>query len=309
MEEERITTFQEDTEGYEQSITFDEEKFNILEKLQLDLENPENLFSKCSQIFKRKNVVVTHVQEYEIPIDTDQSSGDVNLSIITKDAIKTILNKVSREKRNKIQYIHFAGIQILIKALFKRGIDTPLIIGLYDKRIRNPQEAELGFIEGNLYYKTIMFNCYPRYSISLKDEKLDDSLTLYFKLLRDDFMNKGSKPFTIHCRALFSFTNSNHSELYHKKPFIEANEKCEDICKTLRPDIGRAKLPEKYSLEFEGNRRMSFDGREKEKIVRQPSLRYDGNKIMSKKYAESSSVITRYQPNIKRTIGTFKIKI
>jgi len=170
----------------------------------------------------------------------------------------------------------------LIKTLFKRGIDTPLIIGLYDKRIRNPQEAELGFIEGNLYYKTIMFNCYPRYSISLKDEKLDDSLTLYFKLLRDDFMNNGSKPFTIHCRALFSFTNSNHSELYHKKPFIEANEKCEDICKTLRPDIGRAKLPEKYSLKFEGNRRMSFEG--KERMVRQPSLRYDGNLIMSKKY-------------------------
>jgi len=74
MEEEKITTFQEDIEGYEQIITFDEEKFNILEKLQLDLENPENLFSKCSQIFKRKNIVVTHIQEYEIPIDTNQSS-------------------------------------------------------------------------------------------------------------------------------------------------------------------------------------------------------------------------------------------
>ena len=42
-----------------------------------------------------------------------------------------------------------------------------------------------------------MFTCYPKYNINLGDKDFDNSLSLYFKFLRNDFMKEGNNVMTI----------------------------------------------------------------------------------------------------------------
>ena len=44
-----------------------------------------------------------------------------------------------------------------------------------------------------------MFTCYPKYNINLGDKDFDNSLSLYFKFLRNDFMKKGNNVMTMYC--------------------------------------------------------------------------------------------------------------
>ena len=71
-----------------------------------------------------------------------------------------------------------------------------------------------------------MFTCNPKYNIYLGDKDFDNSLSLYFKFLRNDFMKEDNNVMTIYYSALYTLTNSNHGRIYQDKPFIEINDEC-----------------------------------------------------------------------------------
>ena len=71
-----------------------------------------------------------------------------------------------------------------------------------------------------------MFTCNPKYNINLGDKDFDNSLSLYFKFLRNDFMNKDNNVMTIYYSTLYTLTNSNHERIYQDKLFIEINDEC-----------------------------------------------------------------------------------
>ena len=74
-----------------------------------------------------------------------------------------------------------------------------------------------------------MFTCYPKYNINLGDKDFDNSLSLYFKFLRNDLMKKDNNVMTIYYSALFTLSNSNYGRIYQDNPFIEISDECQEI--------------------------------------------------------------------------------
>ena len=67
---------------------------------------------------------------------------------------------------------------MIISAIFREGIDTPIDLALLDNRILNKKEAILGIIRGNLKYQKLIFNIYPKIVYNLGDEDFDKTLSL-----------------------------------------------------------------------------------------------------------------------------------
>ena len=65
---------------------------------------------------------------------------------------------------------------MIISAIFREGIDTPIDLALLDNRIINKKEAILGIIRGNLKYQKLIFNIYPKISYNLADKDFDQRI-------------------------------------------------------------------------------------------------------------------------------------
>ena len=99
--------------------------------------------------------------------------------------------------REKIKYVY-------LTALFPENLNTPIVLSLNDKRLIQKHESHLG----NLAYTKLMFTCYPKYNINLGDKDFNNSLSLYFKFLRNDFMEEGNNVITMYYSTLYTLTNS-----------------------------------------------------------------------------------------------------
>ena len=58
-----------------------------------------------------------------------------------------------------------------------------------------------------------MFTCYPKYNINLGDKDFDNSLSLHFNFLRNDFMKEGNNVMTMHYSVLYTLSNSNYGRI------------------------------------------------------------------------------------------------
>ena len=97
-----------------------------------------------------------------------------------------------------------------------------------------------------------MFTCYPKYNINLGDKDFDNSLSLYFKFLRNDFTKEDNNVMTMHYSALYTLTNSNHGRIYQDKPFIEINGECREIAEIIEPQkLDKMEIPTNYILSLE----------------------------------------------------------
>ena len=156
--------------------------------------------------------------------------------MLTKETINETLSKIKSEKvREKIKHVYLAGVQIITKALFPENLNTSIVLSLHDKRLIQTHESHLQSIQGNLIYIKLMFTCYPKNNINLKDKDFDNSLSLYFKLLRNDFMKEKNNVMTMYYSALYTLTNSNYGRIYQDKLFIEIKEEYREIAEIIEP--------------------------------------------------------------------------
>ena len=81
----------------------------------------------------------------------------------------------------------------------------------------------------------LMFTCYLKYNINLRDKDFDNSLSLYFKFLRNNFMKEGNNIMKMYYSALYTLSNSNYGKIYQDKPFIEISEECREIVEIIEP--------------------------------------------------------------------------
>ena len=256
IENERIEEIEEiekeeNKSGYSLVATFNNEKYNKL--LKINMEKPEyGIIHKLRDMFKRKRIVLHEYYEQEKVVTITQAEGNIRFSLINKRSIDLALRKIKNEStKEKIQYVYLAEIQILIKSLFKEGIDSPIVLSLHDQRFNDPSTGHLGTIEGNLCYTKLLFTCHPRYCVHIKDKNIDETLSLHFKLLKRNLMKEGNRIMTIHYSALYSFCNSNYGEVYGNKPYIEINKECEDIATFIEPTIQEYKIPINYELNID----------------------------------------------------------
>ena len=99
-----------------------------------------------------------------------------------------------------------------------------------------------------------MFTCYPKYITNLGDKDFDDSLSLYFKFLRSDFMKEGHNVMTMYYSVLYTLTNSNYGKIYQDKPFIETSDECREIVEIIEHQkLDIIEIPTNYILSLEDN--------------------------------------------------------
>ena len=94
-----------------------------------------------------------------------------------------------------------------------------------------------------------MFTCYPKYNINLGDKDFDNSISLYFKFLRNDFMKEDNNIMTMYYSALYTLSNSNYGKIYQDKPFIEISDECREIAEIIElQKLDRIEIPTNYIL-------------------------------------------------------------
>ena len=194
VEEDDISEFEvistkEDQEGYRLKSTFDNRKLQKIQSLNFDLKALEGLLRYLNKKYMHRKYIIHEYQKIKRSITINKAQGNIKLNLLTKETINETLSKIKNEKvREKIKYVYLAGVQIIIKTLFLENLNTPIVLSLRDKRLIQTHESYLGSILGNLAYTKLMFTCHLKYNINLGDKDLDNNLSLYFKLLRNDFM-------------------------------------------------------------------------------------------------------------------------
>ena len=86
------------------------------------------------------------------------------------------------KKYHDIRYVHVGLIQITITALFRQGLDTPILAVVFDKRLNNPLQSIIGGIQSNLVNGTVWFKIKPNYFISITDRNIENSVKIRIQL-------------------------------------------------------------------------------------------------------------------------------
>ena len=202
-----------------------------------------------------KKYTIYEYQKIERGITINKAKRNIKLNLLTKETINETLSKIKSEKiREKIKYVYLARGQIIKKSLFPENLNTLIVLSLHDKRLIQTHESHLGSIQGNLAYTKLMFTCYPKYNINLGDKDFDNSLSLYFKFLRNEFTKEDNNVMTMYYSALYTLSNSNYGKIYKDKSFIEISDECKEIAEIIEPQkLDRIEIPINCILSLEND--------------------------------------------------------
>jgi hypothetical protein len=177
MEKEKITDIEhlhitEEDGNYDGSILIDPTLFQKIQKEDLDLTKDANMKEKekIGGIMKRfnqkENIIYYGKLINESPIDIADAQGHTFIQLLNKKKLIELKRNIKKEEhRSKLGYIHIGAIQVLIKATFQEGINSPVELVLKDDRITDPVDKILGVIEGNLAYVKLKFEIHPNIGI------------------------------------------------------------------------------------------------------------------------------------------------
>ena len=198
----------QDEQSSEQKIIFDANIFEQIKGKELDLSIDKILeVPTIKNWFKRQKEEYYVVSQREHIIDCKYIKGKAQIPILNK----RLLNKEIQDikAKNPIKYVHLGGTEILIKACFREGIDTPIEIYLADDRIVQPIEKSIiSAVRGNLIYQKFKFIVSANYSVAVDDKNIDKSLVLYWKMSGIE-LAPGSKIFTARCKNLYVLTTKH----------------------------------------------------------------------------------------------------
>jgi hypothetical protein len=148
------------------------------------------------------------------------SEGNIDITLFDK-------TKVARWKKKypEIRYIHISHIQIEITALFRQGIDTPVLAVVLDKRFNDPLKAIIGGIQSNLVNGVVWFNIRPNFFISINDPNLEDTVVKIRIKTRGIDMKESSHDLSIRWKTIHKLTRlPQTSTKYSDKNFVEIFE-------------------------------------------------------------------------------------
>ena len=97
----------------------------------------------------------------------------------------------------KFSYLHIGMIQVAIKPLTRKGINTSVLMCLRDARFKNFKDSILGMITASLYDSPVYFSCYHDLTLAFNDPNIIKALTL--NIASSGYhMEEGSKPIYIY---------------------------------------------------------------------------------------------------------------
>lgn len=208
-----IINNEENESGYTFDALINKNNINkdAIRKSNFTLSEKHNFrYNSLKNFFSRKNIIYYGKIIGEEPIPMESTQGNIIIPILNKQQIRNRLSNIKEIDRTKIAYIYISTIQIILKSTFS-DLDTPIKLEIRDDRIINNQESIIAKGKGNLIEGKIKFDINIQLGLSLKDKNLSNSITVRYKLLRQNFMLKGNHPFTITYQINYALTNSHHS--------------------------------------------------------------------------------------------------
>ena len=149
-------------------------------------------------------------KEHKWSFTSDYSIKTVEQTIplsLENEEIKLLSQKSIDNFKQKYNYLHFGLVQIAAKPLSREGLDTSLLLCLRDSRFLDFNDSLLGMVETSLCGGPVHFDCFPNFTVSLKDLNILDSLTLNIKT--SNYKTKpGSLPVAIIFRLQYKALNS-----------------------------------------------------------------------------------------------------
>ena len=134
--------------------------------------------------------------------------------------------KIARWKAKypDIQYIHIGLIQVTITALFRQGIDTPILAVIFDKRFSNPMKAIIGGVQSNMANGVIWFNIRPNFFISINDPNIEETVRMRIKTQGID-MKASSHDLSVRWKTIHELTRFTETRIkMSDKKFVEVFE-------------------------------------------------------------------------------------
>lgn len=225
---------EEITEGSSnQKLIYDKNRYEKLK--QIDFTMSERFFKQpFREKFARPKSEILVISDREQAMDIRQTEGKTCIPLIDKRTILSEIGKIqNKEKRVTYQYVELTATEIIIKAAFTAGIDTPLELMMVDERIRYPPEKGIiAQLKGNLIYQKVKFIIKPDYSISITDDHIDKAYVLYYKL-NGIKMPPGAKVMSIRCKNAYIISTKHNIRTKKKLDSVTIERPFSDILKNL----------------------------------------------------------------------------
>ena len=128
-----------------------------------DLQNWSILKPNKKEVYRTSRAPIVFQQEHKVKT-VERAYA------LSKDQEECFLfrKKDMREFRNKgYRFIYLGLIQVGIKPLTRRGINTSMLLRLLDARFTCHEQARLGMVEANISKGPIHFNVNPNLTLSL----------------------------------------------------------------------------------------------------------------------------------------------
>lgn len=91
------------------------------------------------------------------------------------------VHKIRRFRSMGLHFIHFGMLQVGIRPLTRKDLNTSALVCALDTRHHSFKDALLGAVQAPLHDGPIYFNVYPNFTCSLSDPHLNRSLRLKIK--------------------------------------------------------------------------------------------------------------------------------
>ncbi|CAK9154834.1 unnamed protein product [Ilex paraguariensis] len=166
-----------------------------------------------------------------------------------------------QEHEQQYNYLHIGLIQVAVKPLTTKGLNSSVLVCLRDGRCLDFNASQIAMVESSLSNGPIYFNCYPNFPVSLTDRWILDVFSLNIKT--HGFERDGSSEdivivykvcyklvttVMIDMKAKFSHSNG-------KTPFIQTNLLRNNVAVSNTTEWASVEIPERWRVINEAHRR------------------------------------------------------
>ena len=239
----------------ENKVIYDPKIAKCIEKERLELE-PKDIFQTSiikdtiGKLKKKKNHYYV-IKNLNFPIKiNDALCGTSEIKIFEEQTLQNELEKINNPE---IEYIYLAGLEVIIKACFREGINTPLQIWVMDDRITSSLKSSLiGLILADLIYQKIKFVIQPNFCITTRELNKAAALKLCYKLNGID-MIPGSDVMSIECRILYAYT-TNHEIKRRNTERLKIPRNFQSCVSIKNIPNDEVSIPQQVVIEFNKNK-------------------------------------------------------
>ena len=110
-------------------------------------------------------------------------TSEMTVSLEQDDQVIRLLDNRSVEKHKKDGYnfIHFGMIQVTAKPLTRLGLNTAIVMCLRDNRHLEYRDSIIGAVQAGLNDGPVYFQCFPNFTVRLRDANILDLVVLHIK--------------------------------------------------------------------------------------------------------------------------------